>query len=332
MRRMLMGAAAAAGLVMIGGSANLAQSAPAGIEPHLAKALAIAAEEQSWRHSALLSCYPYEGQAAENAFRDSKGYKVFDNLYYVGSAKYGPYAIDTPDGIILIDAMNNRDEVDKYILANMRNVGLDPARLKVLIISHGHADHFGGAKYVQDKFGVRVYMTDTDYDWAAKRPERSDQGPLPKRDRSIKDGDTISFGGENIKAYLTPGHTPAALTMLIPVKDHGKPRLLAYFGGLTSKGLSPEWHKTLDASYGRMIQIASDAKVDGYIATHPDIDDTIYKNESNRSNLANPDATNAFLPGTAATLRYLRIERECNLHEAWLDAAKHYKGGNVAYK
>jgi metal-dependent hydrolase (beta-lactamase superfamily II) len=47
--------------------------------------------------------------------------------------------------------MNTQGEVDKYTLPNMKTVGLDPSRLKILIMSHGHADHFGGGKYLVER-------------------------------------------------------------------------------------------------------------------------------------------------------------------------------------
>src|SRR5712691_3595846 len=129
-------------------------------QPHLAAALALAAQENSWRHPGLVSCYWAEGVSAQDVNRDPGGYKIFDNLYFVGSGKMSVYAIDTSDGIILIDSMNTQGEVDKYILPNMKTVGLDPSRLKILIMSHGHADHFGGGKYLVEKYHMRAYLSE----------------------------------------------------------------------------------------------------------------------------------------------------------------------------
>jgi glyoxylase-like metal-dependent hydrolase (beta-lactamase superfamily II) len=36
--------------------------------------------------------------------------------------------------------------------------------MKYLIISHGHADHHGGTKFLQDEFGPRVVMGRQDWD------------------------------------------------------------------------------------------------------------------------------------------------------------------------
>ena len=57
-------------------------------QPHLAKARAIAAEDNSWRHAGLVTCYPNDGQASQNVNKDPSGFRVFDNVYYVGDGKY----------------------------------------------------------------------------------------------------------------------------------------------------------------------------------------------------------------------------------------------------
>jgi metallo-beta-lactamase class B len=297
-------------------------------QPHFAKAREYAAQELGWRHPGLVNCYRYEGGASQGLLKDPLPTKVFDNLYYVGNGKYGPWVIKTSDGLILIDAMNNSFDVDKYIIPGMVTLGLDPKQLKILIVSHGHPDHYGGARYIQDKYKVKVYEADADYTWSdilSKDPrEQKGFGPPPRRDQVIADGGTISLGDITIKAYLSPGHTPASLSMLIPVKDHGKPRLLAYIGGITSRGLSPALHTAFDRSYQRLEKILTDAKIDGYIAPHANYDDSVYKFELLNSF---PDRTNPFLIGTDQTVLFLKIVNECNLNNAQLEAAGIKEGG-----
>ena len=63
----------------------------------------------------------------------------------------GSWALNTSDGIILFDTLNNTEEAQRIIEGGMKTMGLDPTRIKYIVIMHGHADHFGGAKYLQDK-------------------------------------------------------------------------------------------------------------------------------------------------------------------------------------
>src|SRR5689334_12078089 len=77
--------------------------------------------------------------------------KVFDNLYFVGQTEYSVWAITTSAGIILIDAIFDYS-VDDEVVGGLKKLGLDPANIKYVIVSHGHSDHSGGAKYLQDTF------------------------------------------------------------------------------------------------------------------------------------------------------------------------------------
>lgn len=301
-------------------------------QPHLEKALAIAARQNSWRHPALITCYPYEGQPSQNVNMNPHGTKIFDNLYYVGNGKYGTYAIDTSDGIILIDSMNNGKEVEENILPRMREVGLDPNRLKILIISHGHADHFGGSKYLIDNYGVQVYESAIDYGYAKERwvevlkeGNSRKQGPPPDSGNIAVDGGTIELGGTVIRTFITPGHTPGTLTMLIPVTDHGKPYTLAYLGGTTSKGITPQERGWYENTFTRLEKLFEKERPDGLLSPHPNYDDAVYNIQYMRTN---PNRPNPFLVGTQHIIQDLEIYRECNLNNGELDKVHPYIRGS----
>jgi metallo-beta-lactamase class B len=61
----------------------------------------------------------------------------------------------------VIDTLNNPEEARDILVPNMRALGLDPARIKYVVLTHGHGDHWGGAKYLQDTFGARVASAPT---------------------------------------------------------------------------------------------------------------------------------------------------------------------------
>jgi hypothetical protein len=139
----------------------------------------------------------------------------------------------------------------------------------------------------------------------------------PKRDMVVKDGDTIKLGDEALKVYLTPGHSPGSLTMLIPVKDKGQPRLLVHFGGVVNPLMLPETRRSYDAfekSFARLGPILESAKVDGYIAAHTNYDAAAFKIEVMRHNPAT--LPNPFLVGTARVVLFTKMSRECNLNNA----------------
>src|SRR5688572_18137166 len=87
--------------------------------------------------------------------------KVFDNLYFVGDRSTSAWALTDSEGIILLDAGFHHN-VEGTIVGGMRKLGLDPARIRYVIVSHGHNDHFGGARHLQSTYGARIVMSEAD--------------------------------------------------------------------------------------------------------------------------------------------------------------------------
>jgi metallo-beta-lactamase class B len=155
--------------------------------------------------------------------------KVFDNLYFVGSKIHSSWALTTSDGIIVIDtlfAYNSEEE----IVGGLKKLGLDPATVKYVIITHAHGDHVGGAKLMQDRFKSHIVMGAPDWDSIEKSVNGYPEGK-PKRDIVADDGQKITLGDTSVIIVTTPGHTPGTLSMIFPVKDHGQTLYVAYAGG-----------------------------------------------------------------------------------------------------
>src|SRR5690606_38944601 len=110
------------------------------------------------------------------------------------------------DGIILIDAMNNADDAEHVIDVGMRKLGLDPAQIKMLIITHGHGDHYGGADYFVGKYSPKVIASRADWDMMETNLEFDLPvwGRPPKRDVAVEDGDKLTLGDTTVDVILTP--------------------------------------------------------------------------------------------------------------------------------
>jgi metallo-beta-lactamase class B len=83
--------------------------------------------------------------------------KLFDNLTYIGFNDVGAWVVPTSAGIILFDTLNSTDDAMKVIEPEMQKAGFDPAQIKYILVGHGHADHFGGASYLQMKYHAKVW-------------------------------------------------------------------------------------------------------------------------------------------------------------------------------
>jgi metallo-beta-lactamase class B len=200
--------------------------------------------------------------------------KVFDNLYVLGDESVSAWALTTPEGIILFDAMFVGN-VHETIVDGLRELGLDPNDIKFAIISHGHNDHFGGAAYLQENFGARIVMSEQD--WAHMRvwPQREPLAPFPRDDIAVRDGYTVSLGGTTVDVYLTPGHSPGTLSSVFPVRDGNDTHYVGYWGASAVSFLPPEEIVEYMASADRFARI--DARVDVPLTNHPYIDGSMLK-------------------------------------------------------
>src|SRR5207249_1288201 len=105
--------------------------------------------------------------------------KVFDNLYFVGTKIHSSWALTSSEGIILIDTLYDYNS-EEAIVEGMKKLGLDPATVKYVIISHAHGDHVGGAKLMQDRFKSRIVMGGPDWEYVEQSVYRFPNGK-PKR-------------------------------------------------------------------------------------------------------------------------------------------------------
>jgi glyoxylase-like metal-dependent hydrolase (beta-lactamase superfamily II) len=105
--------------------------------------------------------------------------KSFRQSLLCGQAEHSAWAVTTSQGIIIVDALFDYS-VEDEIVGGLKKLGLDPASIKYVIVSHGHIDHAGGAKYLQDHFGARIILAEEDWDSMSRNTQ---SWPKPKRDK-----------------------------------------------------------------------------------------------------------------------------------------------------
>jgi metallo-beta-lactamase class B len=153
--------------------------------------------------------------------------KAFDDVYWMGTEGVSAWLLTSSEGYILYDTANVYDAED-VLIGGMKKLGLDPAKVKYVIVSHGHRGESGGAYLFQSRYGAHIVTAD----W--ELIEGSVYGyptGKPKRDVVATDGMKITLGDRTVTLYLTPGHTPGTISGIFQVHDHGKPLTVVYSGG-----------------------------------------------------------------------------------------------------
>ncbi len=93
--------------------------------------------------------------------------------------------------------------------------------VKYIINTHGHLDHIGANKDLKEAYPKaelvihaddEKMLYDPNYNLSALMGEKIIS---PKADITVKDQDTLDFGGRKIKVIHTPGHTPGGILLLV---------------------------------------------------------------------------------------------------------------------
>jgi metallo-beta-lactamase class B len=160
----------------------------------------------------------------------ARPYKVFDNLYFIGTKIHSSWALTTSDGIIVIDTLFDY-AIEPEIVEGLTTLGLNPRTIKYVLISHAHSDHDQGAALLQSRYGAKIVMGTADWDSTLQRPA-SAPGGVPKRDIAVgPEGLKLTLGDTKVEIVATTGHTPGTLSFFFPVKDGGRTLTVAYSGG-----------------------------------------------------------------------------------------------------
>ena len=233
--------------------------------------------------------------------------QVFDNLYFVGTKIHSSWALKTSGGIILIDTLYNY-AAEPEIVDGLKKLGLDPASVKYVIVSHAHGDHDEGARLLQDRYGAHVVFGAPDWDSIEKMTDMP--GGAPKRDIVAQDGQKITLGDGGVTIVTTPGHTPGTLSLLFQVKDHGRPLTVLYSGGTAFNFPNDVAHYDIYiASQHKLAALVASEKPSVLMSNHSEFDNAVTKIKLIVAR--RPGEPHPFDIGNEALARYFSMTTDC---------------------
>lgn len=152
-------------------------------------------------------------------------FAIAPRLFYVGSSDIAVFALQTSEGLIVIDG--GYDWTAQRVIENLRKLGFDPRSVRILLNSHAHFDHAAGLSRLKAETGARLYASPED----AALLEAGGRGdfclgdwmtfPRVSVDHLLRDGEEVRLGDTTLTAHFTPGHTKGCTSWSFPVKVDG---------------------------------------------------------------------------------------------------------------
>jgi metallo-beta-lactamase class B len=312
-------AALAAALAGVQARAQPAADNSPQVQEHVAEAVRLAGQDLT---TPLFLCRANSWAVVQHEIETGQSQwlaptRIFDNLAFVGNEFVGVLVVETSQGLILFDSTTSAEDAQHRLVPGLQALGLDPRTIRYVIVTHGHFDHFGGAAWLQKTYGARVGLSAADWDMIEHQPaDAPGMGghEAPRRDLVIHDGQKLILGDTTITLYVTPGHTPGAVSALLPAREGGRTHVLSLLGSVAfppTLGPTPTAGGLVkyDQSIRRFGAISREAGATAIFNTHIFADGGSAKLAA--AALRKPGDPNPFLIGADAVGRYYGLFDEC---------------------
>jgi glyoxylase-like metal-dependent hydrolase (beta-lactamase superfamily II) len=158
------------------------------------------------------------------------------------------------------DTLNNK----LFIEREMATIGRHPSEIEAMYVTHGHGDHYGIAKDLQEAYNIPVYVGQADrravetgnYWLSAGFFYGRFFGPVQET-VAVGDGYERAVGGIILRAVEVPGHTPGSIAYEL---DFGDGDIIGLFGDALWGGHHPAigsdttvWKESIQKVLGRKL-------------------------------------------------------------------------------
>jgi len=178
------------------------------------------------------------------------------------------FIVDGGGELVMIDAGAGRSA--RMLENNIREVGLEPGKIALLVLTHCHIDHIGAAAYFRREFSCRIAIHEEDAAavesgdaiMTAANWYETDFPPLAIDEKLSGPEGVWKVGNTELHWLHTPGHTPGSICLYL---DRGEQRIL--FGQDIHGPFLPAFRSDLHrwrSSMERLLELHADILCEGH--------------------------------------------------------------------
>lgn len=120
-----------------------------------------------------------------------------------------------PNGLAPADPKAVTWKRPKTLASQLEQIGVKPADVKAMGVSHTHPDHIGNVEMFPQ---ATLYVQKAEYDWPGANNEPRFK---PSHPVELLSGDKDVFGDGSLTILSTPGHTPGHQSLLVKLPQTG---------------------------------------------------------------------------------------------------------------
>jgi glyoxylase-like metal-dependent hydrolase (beta-lactamase superfamily II) len=157
------------------------------------------------------------------------------DIYRIVVRETNCYLLRGEDGVVLVDP--GPPGVSDRVIAAAQRGGVDPGEVRLILVTHGHLDHYGAAPGVRAWCGAPVAASPGEPDFSRDRrnalpPAQTVRGAIVRAiylllaslthlapletDLALDEGDDLAAYGLEGRIIRLPGHAPGSLGIVTP--------------------------------------------------------------------------------------------------------------------
>lgn len=202
--------------------------------------------------------------------------QIADHTWQIGTEDLTALLVQTADGAVLLDG--GMPQMASHLISNMKVRGVAPQDLRLILLSHAHADHAGPVAELKRRTGAKIAANAESAVLLARGGSNDlhfgDDITYPPAnvDRIIMDGEVVTVGGITFTAHFMPGHTPGSTAWTWTDTRDGKPVRIAYADSLSAPGYqlkdNPRYPRLVE-DYRRSFATVRGLPCDVLLTPHP---------------------------------------------------------------